>query len=1289
MRSVLSSEKYTAIRELHILDYIARKGSIATVDDYLCLLENFFSKQKYPFICSNSKYEISVDATTKVKILKPDNELLGVCKVADFSRVVGDILSENKIGAEKSLKSLLKTSLEVIKNGEEIVILLPLNYDLNKWLTGQVIVTKTDEGAIRLQSDVFATADNFFSQEVLSVINSIVEQCPEATISYGEVNSISKDENDFFSSIAFLQNTISALKSSEKAVALKARDQLDLLAGTRARQGFGYEKVLLNGEVDPHNPFFLLLPLISHVEKKYEVFQKLLSFLKQADPDTLFKELEAAFGFIKTYQKADYLQESKIKQWSLESFAYKRLASLDSGQHLQVVGDGFDIFINFVEQVLNVTGRQEEARAFKGKCAQVEKRWYLRAESWSLQSQLAVIENVKSANTTAELDQTLNHQQGYFDVAAILDSVDIMQKVLSFDPSGHIYPINHAIINDSVKVFKAFLVAEPSLISQTNAKGNIMHLVMGSVFINGSSRFEILNYLILNHPGAVKDMLKARDQHGLRPLDVMPGFNSLYALKIITNRVSLGVDLNNPEDFQIFADIKVPTSLDEREKLICLYNHYFQYTPALTGEFNLSEAIDSAKLAHIWNWLNSSSFDPDLQELADPSLTLALFKKGLKEQTAEWLQLFIDHGVGLNYEENPSYDLVSKKPQSALHSALSKGLLFETKILVNAGVVFKTEHLSWIPDGHPDMSKFVKLQADQKVKPGYELLHTILDRGDKPLEEVLTNEYISKLYEGRDREDALNALKKALFISKGSGKKRKKVLKEDLTALQVLQIIPATSPESLSRYNPSIDLRLERLFYCARNGYIKELFYILQNYPDMVRDIRRGSNGEFLIEHTINHYVSTNRNAIKVIDLLIAFEFSLETSISKLSLSHKKSEKQKILSDSDTAAIMKLAAEKGLKDVIDILHLRGVCFTEAAYDLVPEELKANFTDHKTRLDKEKLEVEARAEELARQLIEIEDATVSRTTHKSGKKKSGKKKPGLKTEKPISQDTEADVNAKQTGSNDVEATEPEITKDKVSSLDMDAIERALNEVEERQAEDQGEWFSAKTSKNKKLAKPSSERQQRSKNDGGKPRNLTNLDDVQQPGQTLKDDRSRQARAAIDVQFKNAAAAEEPSKVVEADPTLLLPQEALVEASQKQTGDKPKLRQQQKAAKDETVIKELQNQKMFQLEAYIFGKFDNVVFDQDKNTISLFSNNAVLKTVFVTGFSDYKFNFCDFIEENKLHANVREFRAAIMSFVENHDNPIEEFEKSFKGLYEMSERMAVHLKHSQKRDLGPGI
>ncbi|MDC0857399.1 hypothetical protein OAP83_01645, partial [Rickettsiales bacterium] len=156
MRSVLSAEKYTAIRELHILDYVARKGSIATVNDYLCLLENFFSKQKYPFICSNSKYEISVDATTKVKIIKPDNELLGVCKVTDFSHAIRDILSNKKYGSEKSLNSLLKTSLEVIKNGEEIVILMPLNYDLNKWLTGQVIVTKTEEGVIRVQSDVFA-----------------------------------------------------------------------------------------------------------------------------------------------------------------------------------------------------------------------------------------------------------------------------------------------------------------------------------------------------------------------------------------------------------------------------------------------------------------------------------------------------------------------------------------------------------------------------------------------------------------------------------------------------------------------------------------------------------------------------------------------------------------------------------------------------------------------------------------------------------------------------------------------------------------------------------------------------------------------------------------------------------------------------------------------------------------------------------------------------------------------------------------------------------------------------
>jgi len=1287
MRSELSVEKYGVIRGLHITDYITRDGSILSPEDYQNLLDIFLAK--YQVSVSKNMYDLKA-GNKFVKILRPDNELLGVCKVVDFSHAVSDILSNKKYGPEKSLKSVLSSVLAGVQNGQEVVILIPLNYDLDKWLTGQVVVTKAENGAICIKSDVFAKADNFFAHQVLAIINSIVDQYPEAAIAYGEINSIPSDESDFFANIGFVQNTILALKLDDKIVLPKARDQLDLLTGSRKYQSFDYEKVSLNGEIEGHNPFLLLLPLISHVENQYDVFQRLRSFLQLTDQTALLNEFEAAFAFIQKYQSSAFLQVSETKQWSLENFAYQRLVALDGGKDVQVRGDGFDIFINFVEQILNITGRQEEVKAFKDKYVKVKKDWYLRAENWSLKSQLAVIENVKIARSIIDLDQTLTHQHGYFDVAAILDSMSIMEKVLSFDQLGRTYPINHAIINDSVKILKAFLEAQPSLISQTNAQGNIMHLVMGSVFINGDSRFEILNYLISNHPREVKKMLKAQNQLGLRPLDVMPGVNSLYALKVIMNRVKLGIDLNNPEDFKIFADINGPYSLDEREKLTRLYNHYFQFTPPLTGEFNLSEAIDRTKLAHIWNWLNSKGVDPDLQEFASPSLTLALFNKGLKEHTSEWLQLFVDHGVGLNYEESPAYDISINKPVSALYCSLSQGLLLETKILVNAGVIFESEHLSWIPDGHPEMSEFVKLQAEQKVKPGYEFLRKILDRGDKPLKEVLTNEYVSSLYPASDQIDELSALKEALFMSKGSGKKRKKILKDDLTALQVLQIISATFPESLSMYNPPQELITDRLFYCARNGQLKELFYLLKNYPDIARDVRN-NDGEFLVENVIKNYALTNSNAIKVIDLLVTFEFSLETCVSKPFERQKKSGKQgkhPIPTDIDTAPIMKLAAVKGLKDVIDLLHLRGVCFTETAYKLVPEALKANFTDHKTRLDKNKEEADEQSKKAAHaadQLAEwlVAEEIAQNKTHKSGKKKSGKMKLGLKTEKPSSiEDLEAAVNAKQNGLKDTKTSEPEAKKDTINPEDMAAIEMALN------GDEDGEWYIASSNRRKLKSSSISKGQIHVKNDEGKTRVLTNLHDVQQPRQNLKLESSRKLPAATDAKFKNAAATEH-RKVVEADPKPLTPKETLAEASQTQIDKKPDLRKQQEVSKDSRVITDLKNQKIDQLEAHIFGKFHNVVKDEATKTISLFSNNAVLKTVFVTGFSDYKFNFCDFIEENKLHTNLQEFRAAVTSFVENHGKPIEEFEKIFKGLYEMSERMAVHLKHSQKRDFGSGI
>ena len=97
--------------------------------------------------------------------------------------------------------------------------------------------------------------------------------------------------------------------------------------------------------------------------------------------------------------------------------------------------------------------------------------------------------------------------------------------------------------------------------------------------------------------------------------------------------------------------------------------------------------------------------------------------------------------------------------------------------------------------------------------------------------------------------------------------------------------------------------------------------------------------------------------------------------------------------------IMKLAAEKGLKDIIDILHLRGIYFTESAYKLIPESLKANFKDHKERIDNDMglnaLLIQERikaAEDEALKLIEAEDK-MRESINKSRSK--AKQKPKVK------------------------------------------------------------------------------------------------------------------------------------------------------------------------------------------------------------------------------------------------------------------------------------------------------
>ena len=257
-------------------------------------------------------------------------------------------------------------------------------------------------------------------------------------------------------------------------------------------------------------------------------------------------------------------------------------------------------------------------------------------------------------------------------------------------------------------------------------------------------------------------------------------------------------------------------------------------------------------------------------------------------------------------------------------------------------------------------------------------------------------------------------------------------------------------------------------------------------------------------------------------------------------------------------------------------------------------------------------------------------------------------------------------------------ESEVAKDKVIES-IDAIKIASIEDSEDPEKDQGEWVKAHKSKRNKAPNLN---KQINKNKA-KTSDLSNFHS-QQSRPNLKIEPDGKERASDQNRLKKLVSKEimKPENKAQKPPSS---QTALVSDPQDNTDVNPQLRPQKQVSKDDKIITDLQTQKILELEAHIFKKFDKVAMEEDNNTISLFSANAALKTAFVTGLSNYKFSFCEFIEQNKLHANLQEFRAAIRSFVESHDKAIEEFEQMFKGLYEMSVRMAVHLEHSKKEIL----
>ena len=156
----------------------------------------------------------------------------------------------------------------------------------------------------------------------------ILERYPQLQITYGGVKTISEDETGIFANLRFAQEVIWALDPSNHNVKPTTQDVSVSLPCYNSKD-FNYDQVSLKGEIEDSNPL-LLLPLVSHVENQYAIFQRLRSFLQLTEQTELLVELKSAFAFMQKFQMAEFIQESEVKQWSLENFAYKEMISQES-----------------------------------------------------------------------------------------------------------------------------------------------------------------------------------------------------------------------------------------------------------------------------------------------------------------------------------------------------------------------------------------------------------------------------------------------------------------------------------------------------------------------------------------------------------------------------------------------------------------------------------------------------------------------------------------------------------------------------------------------------------------------------------------------------------------------------------------------------------------------------------------------------------------------------------------------------------------------------------------------
>lgn len=866
-------------------------------------------------------------------------------------------------------------------------ILVVYNPSPTVWASACLDMKLNKEGKIDATLQIFAKQDLAFSKILTNLMKKLIAENKSIVLTTAPQRLIESQAEDFMVQLVLAQAVFDGLDLDlnfdqiESLVEIKSREQVfdKIYEAYQYKPGQANETRFMvlkdvSAEIamQKHNPFLILYPFIVSADESFEIYNKLHNMLCFLNEGVLAEECLSALGIIRGAQLSSDQALNLLSRWALE----KTILVQNPEFQLQQIDATDDIYVFWLEQALIYCKRGDEASVLRENYLTIENSWFVNHASWSLNKQYQAVADLTRVMVTKEINPVKFKQQYYgfvsVQVAAILNQDGLLSGLIDMgidQTLAKILPVHLAAHNSHFESLKACLSKNPELVTSHGQNGNnLLHTIILGLIHQSRFNQSLIDYLISEFKEAVKAMLFEQNASGKTPflMTSSPSANPVF-ISIILNRSKLDIDLGNLSD-RTFLPTQIESYSGKGGKADCLTDkniarilHLINYkdNPLVSSSSDIFTAIKHNNFVEIWRYINSPDFNPNI--ISDQGFSIPLYIINTKEpiNKVEQLQLFLDFGVGLNYEEGKA--LIG---ESALAQALRSSQFDEAKVLCCSGAFFPETLLDLISDPLRK-AEFSKIRA-RFWDRSYELVLEILASAGA---DKLSLEYLNENFQ--DLVEILYSDKVAGFTDRAS-------------AIRLL-MPKERKPDSVAIRNVKPQELDKRISDCAENGYLKELIFWLGQDRATVK--ASGDEHEFLLEKLIRQ-AEIRPVSLEIVQILIDFGFNQ----SLIPLTKQKSSSRK--SDVLPKNLLELAASIGDRPLVNLLLQNGYTLEQEALNCLPKDKKSSFSDLIARLAQD-------AEKRAQALVEefsSKDNSLSKT--KAPKKKSRKQKRGDSADRPL-------------------------------------------------------------------------------------------------------------------------------------------------------------------------------------------------------------------------------------------------------------------------------------------------